>query len=490
MGTANRVQLSLCRETTIGTTPNTPRMRAVRLTKENLSFTPNYILSDELRSDRNNADPIKVMQASEGSIDFELSYPDDNSPLSEIFRSAFFNPWVNTPTFFNDGTADSVVTDAGTVANTYAVVSGGASVVLGHLVRATGFTNAANNKATPFRVASSTATTIVGTTLALTAETVPPAAAKLKVVGFMGAAGDITAAAGGLASTALNFTTLGLVPGMWLKIDSTTTINGFATAANNDWIRISGTITATSIPCDNLPAGWGVDAGAAKTIAVYFGDQIRNGVTTSSVSLEKGFMDLVTPVYIVNTGMVVDTLSLNLSSRNKITGTATFKGMGGSQSTTTLDAVLDAATTGAVMAGNANVGRVGEAGAQQTSPSWAKDLTIQIANNLRTIEALDATSPVGINPGDCDVTGGFDVYFGDNVLLAKLYAGTASSINARVVKNSQALVFSIPRETLQSGVPAAAGKNTDVMLSSQWAASVDTALTSAQILLDRIEFYA
>lgn len=490
MGTANRVQLSACRETTIGTTPGSPRMRAVRLVKESLSFTPNFILSDELRSDRANADPIKVMQASEGSIDFELSYPDDNSPMSELFRSAFYNPWVNTPTFYNDGTADSVVTDAGTVANTYAVVSGGASVKLGHLVRATGFTNAANNKTTPFRVASSTATTIVGAALSLTAETVPPAQARLKVVGFQGAAADITTTASGLASTLLDFTTLGIVAGQWLKIDSTTTANGFATAANNDWVRCSATPTATTLPCDNLPTGWSVDAGTGKTISVYFGDQIRNGTTVSSLTFEKGFMDLVTPVYIVNTGMVVDTLSLNFSSRNKITGTASFKGMGGSQLTTTLDAVIDAATTGAVMAGNANVGRVAEAGAQQTSPSWAKELTIQIANNLRTIEALDSTSPVGINPGDCDVTGGFNAYFGDNVLLAKLYAGTASSINARVQKNSQALIFSIPRETLQSGVPAAEGKNTDVMLNAQWAASVDTAITSAQILLDRVEFYA
>jgi len=277
---------------------------------------------------------------------------------------------------------------------------------------------------------------------------------------------------------------------MWLKIDSTTTANGFATAANNDWIRISGTITATAIPCDNLPTGWSVDSGTGKTIAVYFGDQIRNGTTETALSIEKGFLDLTTPVYLVNTGMHVNTLQLNFASRQKITGSCTFTGMGGSQSTTTLDASPDAATTGLVMAGNANVGRIGEAGAKLTAPSWAKELQISINNNLRTIEALDSTSPVGVNPGDNTVGGNINFYFGDNAMLAKLYAGTASSLNSLVSKNSQAIIFSIPRDTLRSGVPTIDGKNTDVMLNASFQASIDTALTSAQILCDRVEYFA
>jgi hypothetical protein len=128
MSTSNRVQITTVRESTPGTTPTTPRMRLARLTGESLSFTPNYINSDEIRSDRMLAAPVKVMQASEGGINFELSYPDDDSPLSDLLRSAFFNTWVNTPTFFNDGTADSIITDAGTTANTYVVASGGAAV--------------------------------------------------------------------------------------------------------------------------------------------------------------------------------------------------------------------------------------------------------------------------------------------------------------------------------------------------------------------------
>lgn len=491
MGTANRVQLAAVRESTLGTTPTTPRMRGARFTGESLAFNQSFVDSNEIRSDRMLGDPIKTMASSQGAINIELNYPVDNSPESDFLRSAFYSAWVNAPEFNNDGTADSVVTDAGTTSNTYVVASGGASVKLGHLVRATGFTTAANNKTTPFRVASSSATTIVGTSLSLTAETAPPAAARLKVVGFMGASGDITAGAGGLLSTLLDFTTLGLLPGMWLKIDSTTAGNGFATTANNDWIRISGTITATAIPCDNLPSGWGVDAGTSKTIAVYFGDYIQNGTTQTSLSIERGFLDQTTPTYIVNTGMVVNTYDLTLTSKAVITGAVNFLGMGGSQGTVALDASIDATQTGQSMAANANVGRVAEAGSTLTSPNWAHSLKFQINNNNRQLEAVDSTAPVGINSGECTVTGTIETYFGSNSLLTKFYAGTTTAINSRVTKNSQALIWQFPRVTYKAGGnPQASGKNTDVMLTMDFTAAIDTVLTNKQVQLDRVEYFA
>lgn len=483
--TSNRVRVTLIRETTPGTTPGSPRMRTVRLTGESLSLTPTYVDSEEIRSDRMLGDPIKVMQASEGGVNGELSYPEDGTAESEFFRSAFFNAWTNTPTYDNDGTADSVVTDAGTTSNTYVVASGGASVKVGHLVRATGFTNSANNQI--FRAASSTGTTIVGSSLGLTAETVPPAAAKLKVVGFQGASGDITATSTGLGSTALDFTTLGLAVGQWVKIGGAGAGNQFATAALNDWARVTA-IAATALTLDNLPAAWTTDAGTGKTLKVWFGDQIKNGTTASSMSIEKGFLDQTSPTYIVNTGMQVNTLSLTIQSRQKINFAAAFMGMGGSQSTVTLSGSPDAATTGQVMAANANVGRLAEAGATLTDPNWARQFQLQIANNLRAIEAIDQASPVGINPGECTVTGQITTFFGSSTLLAKLYAGTTTALNCRVAKNSQALVIQLPRVTLKTGVPAAGAKNQDVTLQSDVGASIDT-LTNATILLDRLPYY-
>lgn len=486
MTSANRLQMAVVREVTPGVTPNSPRMRKARITGESLSFAPEYVDPDEIRDDRMLGDPIKVMQAAAGGVNFELSYPEDGSPLSEFYRSGFFNAWVNTPTFDNDGIADSVVTDAGTTANTYAVAAGGASVKAGHLVLATGFTNPANNKI--FRAASSTGTTIVGTALALVAETVPPGTAKLKVVGFQGASGDITATPTGLGCTALNFTTLGLSVGQWIKIGGTAVGDRFATAGCNDWARITA-ISATALTLDHLPAAWATDAGAAKTIKVWFGDYIRNGTTPTSLTIERGFLGQAVPTYIVNAGMQVGQLQHTVTSRQKITGSLTFTGMGGSQSTVPLSATPDPITSGLVMAANANVGRLYENGSRLTSPNWAQSVAFTVNNNLRTTESVDDTSPVAVREGECTVTGTLNTYFGDNSLLAKFYAGTATSLATRVDKGGQALVFAFPRVTYRSdGNPNATGKNTDVMLQVGFQASKD-ALLGAHIALDRLPYF-
>jgi hypothetical protein len=482
---SNRTRLALVREATAGITPNSPRMRTARITGESLSFSPTYIDSDELRSDRMLGDPIKNMQSGAGNINFELSYPVDNTPISELVRSALYNPWVNTPTFDNDGTADSVVTDAGTVAGTYAVVSGGAAVVVGHLVRATGFGQSANNQI--FKATSSTGTTIVGGT-GLVAETAPAATARLKVVGFQGASGDITATSTGLASTTLDFTTLGLVVGQWLKIGGTAAGERFATAVLNDWVRVTA-IAAHALTFDNLPVGWTTDTGTGKLLKVWFGDQIKNGVTQTTLTIEKGFLDQTTPTYITNTGMVVDTLAVTITSKAKIVGVATFNGMGGGESTTTLSATPDAVTTGLVMAANANVGRLGVNGSQLVGPNWSKEVSFVVANNTRAIEAVDSTSPVAIVPGECKVTGKMSTYFGSDTELAAFYAGTTRPINCRVNKSNQALVFQVPRATYRGGGnPAATAKNTDVMADFDYQASFDAA-TNAHIVIDRIEYY-
>lgn len=463
-------------------------MRTARYTGESLLFSPNYINSDEIRADRMLNDPIKVMQAASGGVNFELSYPVDNTSLSDFLSSAFFSSWVNTPTFYNDGTADSVITDAGTVANTYAVTAGGAAVVAGHLVRATGFAQSANNQI--FRAASSTATTIVGTALSLVAETAPAAQAKLKVVGFAGASGDITATSTGLASTALDFTTLGLIPGQWVKMGGTAAGDKFAiTPANNDWARITA-IAAHAITLDNRPTGWGVDAGTGKTVKVWVSDYLRNGVTPTSVSIEKGFLDQAVPTYIVNTGMQVDKTSLSITSKNKITGSFTFVGMGGGQSTAAVGTSYDSATSNQVMAANANVGRLDESGSQLVSPNWGKSLTLNFANNLRTVEAIDSTSPVAVNPGQFEATGKIETYFGDNSMLSQFYSGAQTAINTRVQKNGQAIIFQFPRVTLTGGGnPSASGKNVDIMTSFDFTASVDTTLTNVAAQLERFEYY-
>jgi hypothetical protein len=150
-------------------------------------------------------------------------------------------------------------------------------------------------------------------------------------------------------------------------------------------------------------------------------------------------------------------------------------------------------TTGLVMAANANVGRIAENNSTLTDPNWAQSFTVKFGNNLRTIESVDSTSPVGILPGQFDAGGEINTYFGDNSLLAKLYNATSTSISSRITKTSasvpQALIFTFPTVYLRGGGnPQAGGKNQDVMANFQWSAAYNsTYACSAQ--LDRFEYF-
>jgi hypothetical protein len=93
-----------------------------------------------------------------------------------------------------------------------------------------------------------------------------------------------------LASTTLDFTTIpGIAAGKWLKIDSTTSGFGFATAANNTYIRCHGRGAHMRSLATTFRLAGRVDNGSGKTIRVYFGDQVKNGTTQIGQSIEKGF---------------------------------------------------------------------------------------------------------------------------------------------------------------------------------------------------------
>lgn len=485
MADANRVRVSSVVESTLGTIPGSARMRTARITGESLRFTPETIDSNEMRSDRMTNDPVQVFQSAGGGINFEMSYPTDASSLSDVVRSAFYNDWTLTPFRDNDGTADSVITDVGTTTDTM-VFTTGAAFAVGHLILNSGFTNAANNGL--FRVTTGGTTSLVSSSSSWTAETAPPAAARTQVVGFQGASGDITATATGLGSTALNFTTLGLAVGQWIKIGGTgSTFRFTGTTACNDWCRITA-ITATALTLDNRPAGWGTDSGSSKTIRVFFGDRIINGTTRRSLTIEKAFLDQTTPTYIAMSGMVAGSLSLSFSSRQMITGSVDFSGTTAVQGTSAYGTTYSAATTESVMAANVNVGRIAEAGTTVTSPNHIRDFTIQMTNNLRVLDAVGQAQAIDIGAGEVGVTGQINTYFGDNTLYTKLLASTATSLNARATFGTRGMIVTLPRVKFTGGAPAASGKNTDVYLPLDYRAAIDST-TNSEISLDRFPYW-
>ncbi|WP_408913805.1 phage tail tube protein [Brucella pseudogrignonensis] len=484
---SNRLRMTWIDELTPGVVPANPRMRVVRLTGESLQYKPVFINSEEIRSDRMNSDPIMVNVQSQGAVNGELSYPPDGSPFSSWLRSLMSAPWSLRPFRDNDGVAASVIT--GVAAATGVVtVTAGAAFAVGHLVRLTGFTEADNNGL--FRITTGSGTVPAVGADKLEDEAAPPATARITVVGFEGAAADLKTVADGLTSTALNFTTVGLKVGQWIKIGGTGAAYRFDAEGLNTFVRVTA-IAANKLTLDNLPVAWAVNAGAGKTVRVFFGDTIRNGVDLFTGTLERGFMSQAQPTYIAQNSMAVAQGEFTFEAEQIAKWVMTFNGTTGSQSIVSLDDTPDPETSNQVMAAAVNVGRIAENGVAVGGPNFVRSFKVSVNNNLRMINAIrsdDKVGPVAIGQGSFDVQVEVETYFGSDALLSKLFAGTPTNISTRIEKNQQALIFAVPRYVYTDGAVSAGGKNQDLMLPLTGQASKDP-LTSAHLIIDRLEYY-
>lgn len=454
--------------------------------------------SKELRADRMIGDEIRVGNDIGGTLPLEFSWRSVDDLMDYVLQSA----WVRTAVRDNNGTADSEITDVTVTTGVYTILTTGAAntdfhfgaFAVGHLVRASGFTNAANNTLGRVSAATATSVTLGNTSVA---ETAPPGTARLKVVGFRGAAGDITATATGLASTALNFTTLGLVQGQWIKIGGATAGEQFVNvAANNGWARINGTITATALPLDNLPAGWGVDNGATKTITVSIGDMIKNGITEQTMAIEQQYQDLTVPEYDYFTGMAVDQFALSIKARAVIEATVTFMGASGTNTTTRAASATDvAAATNDVLSASANVGQVQDNGVSLTGKSAVTALDLTLSNSKRRVTAIGVLGNADDGSGSFRVEGKMSMYYASNSIRAKILAGTASSFNTRIVDttapvNSRAYVLDVPRIKYTSGNPQTPGIDTDRTLDPTFMGLAHPTLGYAFSLTRMEEYFA
>lgn len=484
MTSANRTRFTFCEEPTLGQTPASPRMRTTRMTGEGLKNDPKFVSSEELRADRMNADPVKINEENQGPVNFELSYPQDGTALDRFLAGTMFDDWLKTPQRDNDGIADSVITGVTGVSKTLTVAAGDAFVA-GHLVRLSGFAQAVNNSVRPVVTGSATTPVLGGGAMA--DEAAPPGTARVKVVGFGGAAGDIQATATGLSSTALDFTTLGLRPYTFIKIGGAALVNRFATGANNAWVRVIA-ISAHGLECDHLPPGWLPDAGAGKQIYVWTGDLLRNGVTKRSFTFERSFLGQAVPTHIRQRGMVAGQMELNYDTEALIKGVFTFMGLSGEVDTVApLDATPDPASTARFMSANVHVGQVTEGGSPVVGPNWVKSAKITINNNLRMITAVGSLGAVDIAEGDSLITFSLETYFGSAATLQKLLAGDVGSLFLPAIIDNQGTCFHAPRVTLTGGSPSAGGKNQDVMLPLTAQASIHPE-SNSQAQFERFEW--
>ena len=249
MSDSNSLRLIRMPESSYGV-PIPALARLMDVTGEGLELTLDFTSSERIAADRNNQGTIATAARVKGAINNEFSFAQN---IPEI-ESALFNRF-NRIAFIENTAVDLEITQVLNSTDTITVANGGLAFKAGHLVLLSGFANANNSGI--FKVASSTATSIVlAGAPVLTDESAPPLGASVRVVGFEGVAGDITATATGLASTAYDFTTVGLVVHQFIKIGGAAVGQKYNTPALNGYARITA-ITANAITLDNLPlVGW------------------------------------------------------------------------------------------------------------------------------------------------------------------------------------------------------------------------------------------
>lgn len=318
--------LNVAPEVTRGTTPTTGWTAVQVNSYGDFGASMKKVARTPISKNRQNQRPILT--------DLDSAMPFQSDLTKDVF-DAFLSGWLMSQVKHSGGTGLSFFRPTAVTATGYTVAASGA-LAQNILIVARNFSTAANNGVKVLG-AGSIATEIK--TAGLTAEAAPPSIATVDVAGVQGAAGDIGIdASGNLTSAANIWTGLGLNVGQWIRLGDLP--SGAAFAFSN--VAYVGTARIKAIAAGTLTLerrSWTVgapDAGAAKTIRVFFSRWCRNVAIDHADYVEPSYGFEVTypnlggvgvPEYIVPVGNLSDEVSFNLPLTDKATVDLSFIGM-------------------------------------------------------------------------------------------------------------------------------------------------------------------
>jgi hypothetical protein len=137
MSDTNRVRVAYVEETSYGVTPGTPTLQILRLTKESLKQDTSTVTSQEIRSDRQTSDVIRVDVGASGDIEGELSYNAYNDFIRYAVQSS---AWSSVVTVSGIAAATAATGD-----NSYNGTGIGVGIVANQWIKVSGYANSANN---------------------------------------------------------------------------------------------------------------------------------------------------------------------------------------------------------------------------------------------------------------------------------------------------------------------------------------------------------
>ena len=369
----------------------------------------------------------------------------------------------------NKAQKTSLITAVDNDPKTYAAAAGLDAFATGDLVLASNFGLAANNGLKTVVTAIAALLTVTETTAA---EAAPPATAKLVQVGFEFTAGDASIDVTGdlpvLASVAKDMTEFGLVPGEYIYIGGDAAITQFATAADTGLCRVRS-VTANAIVLDKTQDTFTIDAGAGKTIRIFFGRVLKNetgtDIVTSTYQVERslGAPDDAAPAeiqYEYLVGAYPDEITLTIPTADKVTLDMGF---------VALDTELKTAATGekagdrpALAAEDAfntssNVARINLAVVSDTdeSPtplfSFVTDLSLNIKNNVKGEKAVGVVGAFGATVGMFEVSGSMTTIFTEVAAMQAVRDYDDITLDLHLFKDNTGISLDVPLLHLGDG---------------------------------------
>jgi hypothetical protein len=358
--------------------------------------------------------------------------------------------------------------------------------VAGHLVLASGFTNAANNGLKV--VAGVTSDTNVEVVETVVDEASPPAAARLQAVGFQFASGDLSVDVGAdqfpvINSAADAFLGLGLIPGEWIFVGGDSAATSFATAAMSGFARIrSVAADGSSITLDKTVRSWGTvdDAGTSKTIQIFFGTVVKNEsdpdlIKRRSYQLERTLGvpdDTATGKQAEYTvGSVPNELTINIPTADKATIDFSFVALDSEThnenddgGTTKIKSQRTGVVAPAIVESDAfNTSsdvkrlRIGTVAAADSFPSaffgFAQELTVTVNNNVTADKAIGVLGGFDVTVGQFDVGGSATAYFQSVASVASVRNNDDATLDMHLVKSNAGITVDLPLVSIGNARP-------------------------------------
>lgn len=386
--------------------------------------------------------------------------------LVRLLQGFFFAAAREKPTTRPLNAVAVTITSATSPGNTYTAASGLAIFQAGHLILAENFGVAANNGLAPLTAAAAGAVT---TSKSLVAEAAPPADASIRAVGFQFASGDavLTVASGvlTLATTTANLNDKGLTPGEWVFLGDASSA-AFQFALNAPFYARVRTIAAKAITFDECTITPVADAGATKTIRMFFGTVIRNENTSSlivrrSYSLERRLgRDDVGEQSEYLDGSIPNELTLNIPEADKLNMDLSFVSMTTVPRTGTegLRAGTRVAAPGEeAFNTSSDVYRmkmyVVDPATMNPTPlfGYVSEATISINNGIRPTKAIGVVGAFDASAGDFEVGGSLTAFFSTVAAVAAVRANSDIGYNLIVAQRNAGVAIDIPLLTLGGG---------------------------------------